>query len=191
MCPFQHVLCRNGKWRLFFQIDSTLLWPVSHNARERPSSAWTFKFGRKRLQIFSKIHDKGFAFSVKFVNKNVRTHSTTVVNCFFRVAHREHYREENTSSIALNWARIEIKETLRNRTAEGRGRQKLIVWRAWQPDSWAIWRISGLRLPSSWRSRRENKLFEVVRKTWVFSYFYLYVNFYIRIFRLQPKLVRN
>ena len=44
-----------------------------------------------------------------FVNKNVRTPSTTVVNCFFRVAHREQYREENTSSIALNLARIEIK----------------------------------------------------------------------------------
>ena len=44
-----------------------------------------------------------------FVNKNVRTHSTTVVNCFFRLAHREQYREENTSSIALNLPRIEIK----------------------------------------------------------------------------------
>ncbi|CAH3171095.1 unnamed protein product, partial [Porites evermanni] len=29
-----------------------------------------------------------------------------------------------------------------------------------------IYVISGLRLPSSCRSRRENKLFEVVRKTW-------------------------
>ena len=85
----------------------------------------------------------------------------------------------------------QLLETLRKRTAEGRGRQKLIVWRAWQPDSWAIWRISGLRLPSSCRSQRENKLFEVVRKTWVFLYFCLYLNFYIRIFRLQPKLVRN
>ena len=47
-----------------------------------------------------------------FVNKNVRTHSTTVVNCFFRVAHREQYREENTSSIALNLASIKIKVVL-------------------------------------------------------------------------------
>ena len=77
---------------------------------------------------------------------------------------------------------VELLETLRNRTAEGRGRQKLIVWRAWQPDSWAIWRNFGLRLPSTWRSRRESKLFEVVNKTWVFLYFYLYLNFYIRIF---------
>ena len=44
-----------------------------------------------------------------FVNKNVRTHSTTVFNCFFRVAHREQYREENTSPIALNLASIKIK----------------------------------------------------------------------------------
>ena len=37
-----------------------------------------------------------------------------------------------------------------------------------------IYVISGLRLPSSCRSRRENKLFEVVRKTWVLSFNYFH-----------------
>ena len=55
------------------------------------SCAWTFNFDRKLLQIFAKIHHK-VSLSL-FVNKNVRTHLTIVVNCFFRVAHRKQFRE--------------------------------------------------------------------------------------------------
>ena len=53
MSPFQQVLYWNGKWRLFFQIDSTLLWRVKQCTR-KTIIYLDFKFGRKLLQIFSK-----------------------------------------------------------------------------------------------------------------------------------------
>ena len=47
-----------------------------------------------------------------FVNKNVRTHSTTVLSSTVSFGWLiVKYREENTSSIALNLARIEIKSS--------------------------------------------------------------------------------
>lgn len=67
-------------------------------------------------------------------------------------------------------------ETLRNRTAEGRGQQN---WSCDARDNLIrepFDATSGLRLPSSWRSRRENKATEVVRRTWVFLSPYFNLN---------------
>ena len=71
---------------------------------------------------------------------------------------------------------IELLETLRNRTAEGRGQQN---WSCDARDNLIrepFDATSGLRLPSSWRSRRENKATEVVRRTWVFLSPYFNLN---------------